>query len=274
MNNKTESEKLFEQYLDSAGFAGKWTYEPLIDGKVKRPDYLLYWERCECFFEVKEPRKKPAEPTKWPAHIDPYSSLRAEIDEARRKFKEFKEYPCSLVVCCIDDAQGRVLDAEHVLGAMLGNLGITADYDREKAEVNAGSERSAFLGGGKMVNPKSGRPQNTTISAVIALEQFLDNIEIQRALAEEVKRHGKELSGAEIMGLRMKLYASHPVELVPRMVVVENPFARIALPADLFMGPFDERWRLRQGQVEKVFAGKKLLEWEAVHGGWLANNHV
>jgi hypothetical protein len=273
MNNKTESEKLFEQYLDSSGFAGKWTYEPLIEGKTKRPDYLLHWGACHCFFEVKELRKKPSEPTKWPAHINPYSSLRAEIDEARRKFKEFKEYSCSLVVYCIDDALGRFLDAEHVLGAMLGDLGITAEYDPEKGEVIAGSEKNAFLSGGRMVNPRDGTPQNTTISAVVVLGQFRDNIEIERALSEEVKKHDKELSGPEIMGLRMELYTDHPVKTAPRVVVVENPFARIALAADLFMGLFDERWRLREGRVERVFAGKKLMEWEAVQGGWLADNH-
>ncbi len=273
MNTKTESEKLFERYLDSSGFAGKWTYEPLIEGKIKRPDYLLHWEGCECFFEIKELRKKPSEPTKWPAHINPYSSLRAEIDEARKKFKEFKEYSCSLVVHCIDDVRGRFLDAEHVLGAMLGNLGITADYDPAKGELVAGSERNAFLSGGKMVNPRSGKAQNTTISAVVVLERFLDNIEIERAVSEEIKKRDKRLSGPELVGLRMKFYADHPTETVPRVVVVENPYARIAFPADLFMGHFDERWRLREGQVERVFAGTKLLEWEAVQGDRLANNH-
>jgi len=272
MENKNESEKLFERYLDSTGLQGKWTYEPSTPGKSKRPDYLLDHNGVQYWFEVKELRKKPSEPTKWPAHINPYSSLRAEIDEARKKFKEFKDYSCSLVVYWIDDVQGRFLDAEHVLGAMLGNLDITADYDPAKGELVAGSERNAFLGGGKMVNPRSGKPQNTTISAVVVLEQFLDNTELERVVSEEIKKHDKELSGPELVKLRGKLYAGHPIQTVPRIVVVENPYARIAFPADLFMGHFDERWRLRKGQVERVFAGTELLEWEAVQGGWLANN--
>ena len=81
METKNESEKIFEQYLDSNGFQGKWNYEPSIPGKIKKPDYLLNWKGKKHFFEVKELRKKPNEPTTRAAYINPYSSLRTEINE-------------------------------------------------------------------------------------------------------------------------------------------------------------------------------------------------
>jgi len=67
----------------------------------------------------------------------------------------------------------------------------------------------------------------------------------------------------------MKLYEAHHVRRVPRLVVVENPFARMALPADLFNGPFDERWRWieeQNGKIERIFAGNKLKELESLKG--------
>ena len=128
METKNESEQFFEQYLDSNGFRGQWTYEPLLPGKNKKPDYMLNWKGSKCFFEVKELRKKPNEPAERAIYFDPYPSLRSEIDEARKKFKEYKDYSCSLVVFNIDDRQTR-LDPVTVFGAMLGNLGLKMDFN-------------------------------------------------------------------------------------------------------------------------------------------------
>jgi len=187
MEIKNESEKFFEQYLDSNGFQGKWTYEPSIPGKIKKPDYLLNWKGEKHFFEVKELRKKPNEPTTRAAYINPYSSLRTEINEVRKQFKEYKEYSCSLVVFNVDDRQAR-LKPIFIFGAMLGNLGLQAEYDPDKGDVVAGSERNAFLDGGKMVDGKGKRKQNTTVSAIVVLGEFLDNSDVEKALSEEMKK--------------------------------------------------------------------------------------
>lgn len=261
-----ESERIFEQYLDRNGFQDKWTYEPSIPGKRKRPDYLLNWKGEEHFFEVKELRKKPNEPTTRAAYINPYSSLRSEINEARKKFKEYKGYSCSLVVFNIDDRQAR-LDPLTVFGAMLGNLGLKMDYNPNKGEAVAGSERNAFLDGGKMIDDKKGRLQNTTISSIIALEEFRDDSEIQKALKAELKKQSKTLTLEEKVAINAKIVKDHHSSRVPRVVVVKNPFARMPLPSDLFNGPFDERWRWREdlnGKVERVFAGDKLKVIEAL----------
>jgi len=267
METKNESEKVFEQYLDQNGFQDKWTYEPSIPGKRKRPDYLLNWKGEEHFLEVKELRKKPNEPT-WPAYFDPYSSLRTEINEVRKQFKEYKEYSCSLVVFNVNDRQAR-LDPLTVFGAMLGNLGLKMDYDPNKGEAVAGSERNAFLDGGKMIDDKKGRLQNTTISSIVALEEFRDDSEIQKALMAELKKQSKTLTLEEKVAINMKIVKNHHSGRVPRVVVVKNPFARMPLPSDLFDGPFDERWRWREDlndKVERVFAGNKLKELEELKG--------
>jgi hypothetical protein len=267
MKTQNKSERIFERYLNSNGFSEQWEHEPLIPGKTTRPDYLLNYNRQTCFFEVKELRKKDNEPAKWPSYIDPYSSLREEINEARKQFKQFKDYSCSLVVFNIDDLQAR-LDPQTVLGAMLGNLGVSMDIDVAKGKAVEGTEKSVFLGGGKMINGKQGCPQNTTISSIVVLDGFLDNIEVEKAMKEEEKKQGKPLSGPEMIDARMKLYPDHPVKRVPRVVVVENPFARIDFPEGLFVGPFDERWRWRKenGKIERIFVGCKRKESEILKG--------
>jgi hypothetical protein len=267
MEAKNESEKIFEQYLDSNGFQGQWTYEPSLPGKSRKPDYMLSWKGNKCFFEVKELRKKPNEPTGKAMYFDPYPSLRSEIDEARKKFKEYKDYSCSLVVFNVDDRQAR-LDPLTVFGAMLGNLGITMDFNPVKGKVVAGTERNVFLDGGKMINDKSVQPQNTTISSIVVLQEFLDNIEVGKAMQEEMKRQGREFTGPELVEVRMKIYESHHVRTVPRLVIMVNPFARMAFPNDLFNGSFDEQWIWRKddSKITKVFVGDSLVEYEALRG--------
>jgi len=263
VETKNKSEKVFEQYLDSNGFQGKWTYEPSITGKTKRPDYLLDFGGKECVFEVKELRKKDNEPTEWPAGIDPYSGLRRKIDEARKQLKEFKECPCSLVVYNIDDGQFRPAPF-FVFGAMLGNVGIRMDFNSAEGQAIAGTERNVFLEGGKMVVPGSKKSQNTTISAIVVLEVFRDNIEMRKASSKEIKKQSRKLTPVEKIGIGIKLCEHYPGKSVPRVVVVENPYARIVFPADLFDGPFDERWRMGNDRQERVFVGSKLKELESL----------
>ena len=268
MEIKNESEKIFEQYLDSSGFQGKWEYEPTIEGKNKKPDYLLNWKGGKHFFEVKELRRKPNEPTTRAAYINPYSSLRTEINEVRKQFKEYKEYSCSLVVFNVDDRQAR-LKPIFIFGAMLGNLGLKMDYDHNKGEAIAGSERNAFLDGGKMIDYKGKQPQNTTISAIVVLEEFRDNSEVEKALREEEKKKSRKFTGPELVEVRIKLYETHHVRSVPRLIVVENPFTQKLFPEDLFNGPFDECWKWGEdlnGEIERIFAGNKLKELESLKG--------
>lgn len=262
METKNKSEKLFEQYLDLNGFSGEWTHEQSIQGKNTKPDYLLVYKVQQCFFEVKELRKKPNEPI-GAAYIDPYSSLRSEIHEVRRQFKDYKEYSCSLVVFNLDDKQVR-LDPLTVFGAMLGNLGLAGDFDPKKGGVSGQTIRNVFSGDGKMINDKRRQPQNTTISAIVVLEEFLDNAEKETAMREEMRKQRRRFSGPELIRVRRELQKNHPITFVPRVVVIENPFARIAFPDDLFMGPFDERWcwSEKTGKVGRVFVGSKLKKLE------------
>ncbi len=123
-----------------------------------------------------------------------------------------------------------------------------------------------------MVRPKSSQPQNTTISAVIVLERYeAYDPEFLRAFNTAVvdaqDKAGRLLTAGEKMDIRIRIdeqFGKSVKCCVPRVRVHENPFARIALPEEVFRGPYDERWRYADSLLQRVFAGVRLLEIEAL----------
>jgi hypothetical protein len=272
---KNESEALFEEYLASNNYMG-WDYEPQIHGQTKRPDYRLNWQGREYLFEVKELREKEPRPEPSKATwINPYKALRGKINEARKKFKNLKDYCCSLVVCNIGDWQAR-LDSQIVFGVMFGDLGFTMDFDKQAGILVLGTERPAFLGQGKMIRYKTGEPQNTTINSIIVVEKYTaKDPNFLKAFNHEVSQRKAQqrqsLDAIEILKIRMPLYQRYPRHSwdVPRVVVIENPYARHPLHRDLFNGPYDERYVL-EGASRRIFAGnalREIEELESKHSG-------
>jgi len=261
-HRRTESETLFEHYLSSNGYED-WEYEPDIPGRRKHPDYLLRSRGREFLFEVKELHQK-APPPKQPRFIDPYKSLRDEINEARKQFTHYKEWCCSLVVFNIDDWQAR-LKPRHVFAAMLGDLGIRMDFDANGGVIVRGSERPAFLERGKMLRPKTYEPQNTTIAAILVLERFRARnpafvLALKRERSLREAKIGRPVDAWEACELHGEMLLRYPgaISEVLRVVVHENPFARKALPRDLFTGPYDERWAIGEDGLQRTFVGASL----------------
>ena len=56
---------------------------------------------------------------------DPYPRIREKIDQAREKFKEFKDHPCSLVLKNNGHAFVHLERPAIMLGAMYGDAGFT-----------------------------------------------------------------------------------------------------------------------------------------------------
>src|SRR3989442_15937871 len=107
-NAKTESDLLFETYLDHREIA--WDYEPCVPGKTKRIDYRVTLPVGDFFFEVKEFLGI------YPV-ASSYESIRQKINEAQKQVKQYKEYCCSLV---LSSPKGAVdLRPDFVLAAML-----------------------------------------------------------------------------------------------------------------------------------------------------------
>jgi len=164
---KNVSEVEFEKYLASQDL-NDWDYEPEISGKNQRPDYRLRYAATDLFLEVKEFRQGPKQQPPQGGAYDPYTAIREKIDSAREKFKNFKEQCCSLVLFNVDAWLVHLDDFWIIAGAMLGDLGFSFPVDMETGSA-VGEPTWAFLKRGKMIDYKHLRPQNTTISAVIAL---------------------------------------------------------------------------------------------------------
>jgi hypothetical protein len=54
--------------------------------------------------------------------------------------------------------------------------------------------------------------------------------------------------------------AKYSYEGTIRAVILENPYARVAFPHDLFVGRFDQRWRMNRetGWFRLAFMGSEL----------------
>ena len=257
-------EQHFSCYLDEHRYS--WTYEPQIEGKKKKPDFLARRDGVEFLSDTKERLPKPAPPGA--RHFDPIKPVRRLIDEGRLKFKEFAERLCVLVAYNNGGCDTR-LDPTYVFGAMLGDPGFTLDFDPESGTCDPNSAQNVFLEhGGRMIRhyePLEPRDSPNYISAVAALTLYrVPNPAFQRASAEEQEiqrlQKGPDLTTHEKLEITYKLLQSVPMTLreAPRVVVCINPFARHPLPDNLFDGPYDERWAIQNGTLQQVFGGAEL----------------
>ena len=111
-----------------------------------------------------------------------------------------------------------------------------------------------------MIHPYIKTPQNTTISAIIALERFkIGQQELQIAVEQKERAEQRSLDIEE----HLKMLNDNREKfsrLVLRTIVYENPHANKALPRDVFVGPFDERWGQEGDLIKQVFVGPELTK--------------
>ena len=266
--SKTESELLFEEYLGLSGLT-QFQYEPELPKTTMRPDYSLALGTDEILFEVKEFRATKKDFAPGADTYDSYRPIREKINAARKQFKDLENHCCCLVLFNRDKPLVR-LEWRFIYGAMLGNLGILVPVDYD-AGIISGEIRQVFTTGGKMLKYQGDRPvgvQNTTLSAVIVLE-LLDIG--QRRFTADLRRRERELGGK--LGVEAFWHlierargTERDVSLrQARVVVHENPYARIHLPKNIFRGPYDERYGVgSEGETTRLFAGEQIQNLETL----------
>lgn len=251
-NTKTQSDMLFETYLDQHGLTDR-DYEPSIAGKTRHMDYRVTVNNRPFFFEVEEFTSV------YPVGSS-YDAIRGKINEARLQFKQYKEYCCSLVLGSPHDTVG--LTPDFVLGAMLGDVQVAWEVpSNPRLPVEAAGRR--FGQRGKMIRPNPQRtPQNTSFSAVIIVESHdIPQWRAGIALARLERKLGRRPTAEEAE--HMAKGSEHLFQDVPRVIVFENPDARLPLPRDLFVGAYDERWGRDGADIIRVFAGDEILQLES-----------
>jgi hypothetical protein len=252
---RTPGESTFEAYLRSRGLTN-FEYEKERPGKQKKPDYSIVLDGREYLFEVKDFDYVELAVE---GGFDPYKRIRVKIGEARRKFKEFQGWPCS-VVLFNNNAPLLQLHRPHVvLGAMEGNFGVTMLYDTKNGGIVPGSERPAFLDGGKMIRPHWSRPENTRISALITVWKLhVGKVRLMREYRLLLR------SGAADPFPPESEFDFDTTEEQVGVIVWENRFARVPLPREMFRGDCDSRWGLDGGEIKRIYAGERLLAFEAL----------
>ena len=257
---KTKSEMLFEGYLRAHGYTN-FEFEPEMPGTTKRPDYRLAACGQDILLEVKEFRATPDDFNSRGGYFDPYPPLREKIEAGRKKFKDLDQHCCCLVLHNVDKPLV-LLDWAHVYGAMLGNLGFSVPIHLPGGPAPVdGAIRHVFTSGGKMIRESKGvpvEPQNTTISAILVLGRVPV---VERLFWADLRRREAGRGGAfdiEEIFAELELAAGTEHDLRRkhlRVVVHENPYARIPLHRDLFRGPYDERYGGLDGRIQRLFLG-------------------
>jgi excisionase family DNA binding protein len=256
MRKQNVSELLFEEYLAEYGWPAP-EHHPPFPGTTKLVDYRVTHKEQTLWFEVKEFAGDERILENSGGAYDPYVSIRAKIGKASEKFRNYDGECCSLVLFNEQANLARVTTPMFVTGAMLGNLGYRVPLNCSPRD-GASLIRSEFMAGGKMIHPHLKTPQNTTISAIIALERFrVGQKEFQILVAQKEFEEQRSLPVEEFMEL-LELNHDAYERRVLRTIVYDNPYARKPLPSDIFVGPFDERWGPSGGSVCQTFIGPQL----------------
>ena len=258
LRKQNVSELLFEEYLAEYGWPAP-EHHPVFPGTTKLVDYRVFYKGQPLWFEVKEFAADEKILNDGGGAYDPYVSIRAKIGKAAEKFRDYDGECCSLVLFNEQINLVDVTSPMFVFGAMLGNVGFRVPVGLPRQD-RPSPVPSVFLAGGKMVHPHFKTPQNTTISAIIALERFpLGQMEFRVLVAQKELEEGRDLPIGEFMQLLEDNRTQHERRVL-RAIVYENPDAKRPLPSEIFVGPFDERYGRLGDTIGQVYAGPELAK--------------
>jgi hypothetical protein len=244
-------ELLFERYLTAQGV--QFEYEPALAFTGRLVDYVISHPRNgRIYLEVKDIHQ-PLPSGSFFQH-DPYPAIRSHIDAGKKKFKDFSDELCALVLVAAPGSFVNLMEPSTMLGAMYGDLGFIVPFDDEIVEHDARKiESGFFVGKGEMIR-RSGNT-NTRIAALISLVEYNTfPKEAVRYLAIDDGR-SKDEKWADIEEGRAEISQ----EPTPCVTVWENATAKRRLPQDLFRGEMDAWWTSGQEGQSLSYVGKKRL---------------
>jgi hypothetical protein len=184
--------------------------------------------------------------------FDPYLPIRNHIEEGQRKFRDFPEQLCGLVLFAPPGSFVNLMEPHVMLGAMYGNLGFTVPVDFGSGIGDDSRIESKFLvGEGKMVRPT--HFQNTRIAALISLVGY--NTFSKEALLYLETEDGR--SREERWQDAFSGRAGISEEPTLCCTVWENGTAKRRLPQDLFRGPMDAWWTCDEDRQGASFIGER-----------------
>lgn len=101
--------------------------------------------------------------------------------------------------------------------------------------------------------------KNTTISALLSLREVAVGARRLRKIRKEAK--GISFNDA-ITAASHRFKSFDHGEIQIDVIVWENCHARLPLSRELFKGPYDERYGLEDGNIQRIFCGNGMAELE------------
>jgi hypothetical protein len=252
--NRTEGERQFESYLDSMQY--KYEFEKSYPGRAKKPDYTI--TASQVFLaDVKD--FELFLPNLGFQQVDVHFRIREKIQAGYKKFKEYKDFPCCVVLQNNGNVHVFSEDPAIVLGAMYGTVAFTVPifvgHGSHGPEPAAPSKPTpVFTGDAQMTATK-----NTTISALLSLREVAVGIRRVRQIREQIPRVSFD-DALAIAAQRFENFDYGETQL--GVIVWENCHARLPLSRELFTGSYDERWGLKDGHIQRVFCGQGIASLE------------
>lgn len=245
---QTESENIFERYLEERNLA--WNRVPTSN--EPRPDYHVQHGDITCLFEVKQFNDSVTMPL---GGFSPVGPIRSKIGKAGRKFNRSQDQCCAAILWNSRNIL-RSLQIDSVASAALGDRIFRTT---SSADLGANPPRYQFSGT-PLLTPHRYR----ILSAIVILTTYrLNNLWFDTWRVLDARRQrGKEVKVEDQFEVLQRLSLERPVtysfEDTIRTIVLENPHAAVPFPAELFTGPFDQKWRTESDWFSLAFLGSEL----------------
>jgi hypothetical protein len=253
IENRTEGERRFEAYLESMGYP--FEFEKQYPGKKKRPDYSVVLNDVTFLFDVKDAEEELLPPGL--QQIEPHSEIIERIKAGQKKFKEFREFPCCIVLQNNGNISMMSEEPSVVLGSMYGRIvfHIPLYVGNGPATGPAPSLTPAFGQGAWLQQNR-----NTRISALITLRR----IAVGKRRVRRIQQDNPNMSFYEANDEAVRRFgADYFEELKQGVIVWENAFARAPLPRNTFNGPYDERYGHDGSHMTRIFCGSAFDEFDS-----------
>ncbi|MGH9699665.1 MAG: hypothetical protein ACRD5R_03095 [Candidatus Acidiferrales bacterium] len=251
-NNRTEGELRFEAYLKAMGYP--FEFEKEYPGKTKKPDYSVTLCSAAYLFEVKDADPDVMRPGFF--QLDPLPEIIERIKAGQKKFKEFKEFPCCVVMQNNGNISMMVEEPTAVLGAMYGRIGFRIPlYVGDGPPTEPAPPLRQEFTQGAWFQPD----RNTRISALITLRK----IAVGTRRLRRIQQDNPSMTFDDAHNLAGERFgADYFEELQQGVIVWENVYAKTPLPRDIFNGPYDERYGLDGDDMTRVFCGSAFEEFD------------
>lgn len=229
-------------------------FEKSYPGKSKRPDYSVTLGSTTYLLDVKD-----ADPDGMPpglVQLDPHPEIIERIKAGQKKFKEFKEFPCCVVMQNNGNISMMSEEPTVVLGAMYGRICFRVPlHVGDGVPTEAAPPLTPEFTQGASFQPN----HNTRISALITLRR----IAVGKRRLRRIRQDNPCMTFDDAYNLAGELFgADYFEELQQGVIVWDNIYARLPLPRSIFNGPYDERYGLDGNDMTRTFCGSAFQEFD------------